>query len=311
MVFSDNALEFVSAILNGICSLYKIKKTTIVSYHPNANGLAESAVRRVLNILRKLLDSKQNNWDELCPMIQAALNTSFHPSVGDNPHFLVFLKDHRHPFEEQKMVQQRASREEFVATHMELRLKINQVVAENLRKEAERFTMRYNKLTEVAPLLPGNRVYIKRRNFGNVPKRKLAELYQGPYRIMESLQGSKFKLQHLEKDGEVVVHADNIKKVREPLVGKKKPVQKSNDTKTNFEINIPQAVETPAVTKNEPRSPSIRGTSTEQDTASTPAVRENNRPQRAPAASGSNISEHPRKDRYLLRPRKVVNYKET
>ena len=252
-LLSDNALEFVSKLLKAICDSYQIKRSTITSYHPAANGLAEATVKRVLTVLRKLINTQQNNWDLLCPLVMKALNTAYHPAVRDSPHFLVFLQDSKHPFEKDWDNGDRLSKDEFVATQLELRSRIFEVVKKNLEDEAERFTSRYNSTAMESPIRPGNRVYIKKRNFKNAPKRKLADIYQGPYRVLQDLKLSRFKLGHLEKKEELVVHADDIKKVREP--GKvKQPKQNLETSKNKRLILVPQAAKeseeaTPTITK--------------------------------------------------------------
>ena len=59
IVVSDNALEFLSKVFAELCNIFKIKRSTIVSYHPNSNGLAERTVQRILAILRKCVNAAQ------------------------------------------------------------------------------------------------------------------------------------------------------------------------------------------------------------------------------------------------------------
>ena len=273
VLLSDNALEFVSKLLKAICDSYKIKRSTITSYHPAANGLAEATVKRVLTILRKLINTQQNNWDLLCPLVMKALNTAYHPAVRDSPHFLVFLQDSKHPFEKDGSIESQQSKDDFVETQLELRRRIFEVVKKNLEDEAERFTSKYNATAIESQIRPGNRVYIKKRDFKNVPKRKLADIYTGPYRVLEDLKFSRFKLGHIDKKEEIVVHADDLKKVREPVKVERprKPVETSKQKRL---ILIPQADKTPTQ-----------------------------------AAATENKTPEGEQHQYRLRPRKLINYK--
>lgn len=242
VLLSDNAAEFISQIIDEICKSYQIRRCTITSYTPFANGIAESAVRRTLVVLRRLINPQQNNWDAYCPIIMKALNTSYLQSIGDTPHFLVFLKDPRHPFEMENTSMAVGNRGSYVASQLELRRKVSEVVKQNLEEEASKFTNRYNSRAKEPDLMLGNRVYIKKRDFRNSPKRKLADIYQGPYRIMKDLGKNRYSISHLEKPEQLVVHADNIKLVREPPVVKAKSsmIPATPSKHTNKHLVFPQ-----------------------------------------------------------------------
>ena len=217
IVVSDNALEFLSRMFQELCNMFKIKRTTIVSYHPNSNGLAENTVKRILGILRKCINVAQGeNWDLLLPQVETALNTNYHVSVGDTPHYLVFLQDKILPSElrSSKTV---PSTIDGTANFVEKQRKIYEIVEDNLERETSKFIDQKNVTVRETNILPGHRVYIKKRALKD-QQRKLAELYEGPYRVLQKLGPSKFLIKNLIDEKTLQVHSDNCKLVREPQV---------------------------------------------------------------------------------------------
>ena len=74
---------------------------------------------------------------------------------------------------------------------------------------------RVNEKAKETNTKPGQRVYIKRRALKD-QNRKLAELYEGPFRVLEKYSTNKFLLRNLLDNKELTVHSDNIKLVNEP-----------------------------------------------------------------------------------------------
>jgi putative transposase len=84
IIQSDNGSEFVNTILNHLTQTVKIDHRLTTSYHPQANGLAERSVRKVKDLLEKVLVSKKTLWDDYLPTVQLMLNnriTSIHSST--------------------------------------------------------------------------------------------------------------------------------------------------------------------------------------------------------------------------------------
>lgn len=217
VLISDNALEFTSAIVSELCKLFKIKKTEIIAYHPAANGLAESANKRILNALRVAVNKDQRNWSELLPLIQMALNTAYHDAIGDTPHFLVFLQDKITPID--LFFNEVGENEPHdYLKEMKARQKlVYRVVQENLINSQNRYTGKYNNKSKIYPIKEGGRIYLKTR----VPPklcRKLYPKYEGPYRVLKDLGAQRFLVKNLITSKEKKVHADQTKILAESFV---------------------------------------------------------------------------------------------
>ena len=143
--------------------------------------------------------------------------------------------------------------------------------AENaLREEQDKFTSRYNETASPTKVRVGYRVFVE----AIVPagkSKKLAQKYEGPYRVLKDLGKSRFVLKSLITGKERQVHADRTKIVPEdsvctklckaarlPFPAAEKIQRKKNDTRKldntfqdeldsfadNFELRIEYSTET-------------------------------------------------------------------
>ncbi len=86
VLLSDNGTEFRNEILQGICTQYNIKHTYTVAYHPSLNGLVERANRKILEVLRPVVNSLHDDWEDWLPHVGACINSSMCESTGKSPH---------------------------------------------------------------------------------------------------------------------------------------------------------------------------------------------------------------------------------
>ena len=218
VIVSDNAGEMVSDVVKGLCEIYQIRKCSVVSYHSAANGLIERANAKILSVLRKIISANQRDWDVVLPLVQIALNTSFHSSVGDNPHFLVYLNDKKLPFEIWSENVSYSCVNDYVVAMLNRRQHIYESVQKHLAEAAESFTSEYNKTARKSKIIEGSRIYLKRRTLNKNLKQKLAPIYDGPYRVLKDLKSGRYKITHIYSGREYVVHSDHCRLVQEPRV---------------------------------------------------------------------------------------------
>ena len=96
---SDNALEFVSSVIKELCSLYKVNKMEVTPRTPHANGVVERLNKTIVAILKTLINESQTDWDRHLFLTAAAINASYHQSLGDTPFFTLFGFDKRIPLD--------------------------------------------------------------------------------------------------------------------------------------------------------------------------------------------------------------------
>ena len=215
IILSDNGKEFVNDIMDKLCSLYSIKNGTITSYCPFANGLVENANKRILAVLKTAVSRSYKDWDNLLPYVQSALNTAYHPSVGDSPHYLLFLNDKVLPFEKilEKVNQPNyGGQSDYIESMLNNQKIAYQAVEENLIEETEKFTYKFNKKATSKNIVVGNRVFIRRRES---KIKKFDQKFIGPFRVMIDKGRGRYLVRNIKTGEELVVHEGDIKRVGE------------------------------------------------------------------------------------------------
>ncbi len=64
VTLSDNGAVFRNAVVSEICSQFGIKQTFTAVYHPASNGLVERANRKILEVLRPIVNEFLDNWED-------------------------------------------------------------------------------------------------------------------------------------------------------------------------------------------------------------------------------------------------------
>lgn len=76
-----------------------VTRVNILPYRPQSNGITERLKSSILSLMRSLVDKASNTWDESLLMIQSCINGTFHSSIGESPHFLLYGTDKRLPYD--------------------------------------------------------------------------------------------------------------------------------------------------------------------------------------------------------------------
>ena len=61
--------------------------------------MSERLNRTIINMLRPLAHAGRNDWCELIPAVQGAINGTYHTSLGDSPDFILSGYDKRMPYD--------------------------------------------------------------------------------------------------------------------------------------------------------------------------------------------------------------------
>ena len=86
-IITDNASYRVQGNFPKLCEFWGIKLTPVTAYHPQANGIAESKVKALKNLIRALVKENHSNWDQFLPYALFSFNTSFNHTIGCSPFF--------------------------------------------------------------------------------------------------------------------------------------------------------------------------------------------------------------------------------
>ena len=87
---SDQGANFVSAVIQSLCSRPGIKRTPSTLYHPQGNGQVERFNRTLEAMLSKVVAEHQKDWDEHLQTVLFAYRTAVHDSTGFTPFSVMF-----------------------------------------------------------------------------------------------------------------------------------------------------------------------------------------------------------------------------
>ena len=85
-ILSDNGLQFCSKLSHTVYQLQGVWKiATTSSYHPNGNVGVEGVNRTMAQVLAKVVNELQNNWEVQLPHVDFACNNSVSTATGLAP----------------------------------------------------------------------------------------------------------------------------------------------------------------------------------------------------------------------------------
>ena len=96
-IVTDNGTEWLNQFFEELCKLFEIKKINICAYHPSSNGQTERYNRSIIQIIRSIT-SAVDGWADALDTATMALNSAYHPAIGDTPYYVMFKQDQRLPF---------------------------------------------------------------------------------------------------------------------------------------------------------------------------------------------------------------------
>ena len=91
---TDRGSEFVNKFSVALCQLVGTVHSRSTAYHPQSDGQTERMNRVLEDMLGHYVNPKQDNWDELLPAAEFAVNNAFQESIQDTP---FYLNNGRHP----------------------------------------------------------------------------------------------------------------------------------------------------------------------------------------------------------------------
>ena len=171
--------------------------------------------------LRIIVSENPNVWPDALPLATFVLNSAFNVSVGESPHFLVFLQDAQMPYSNflnisLKPIYNVQNYRDFLCS---LIRSVSKSVQSSLQRMTENhkrtYNLRFN--TQETTIREGDRVYCKCLQ----PRTsKMQERYQGPYRVLAKSADSFTLLNLFDKVSKVhasYVISPRLEPIRDPI----------------------------------------------------------------------------------------------
>ena len=86
------AQRFVPKLQSAAAKFFDWRHVYVLPYSAQANGTAESSVKRIAALLQRQC-ADQTNWHRLLPSSQLLLNTTTHTSLGVSPYMALFGRE--------------------------------------------------------------------------------------------------------------------------------------------------------------------------------------------------------------------------
>jgi transposase InsO family protein len=188
---SDNGSEFVNQINHALLKIMGIDHRLTTPYHPRANGLAERNVRKVKDLLPKLIAGQTPLWDVSLPMAQLQLNcriTSIHNSTPFSlfygrsfPGLTDFSSAESHLLNEKQALK----RLEYL-TNL-----VYPAISEKAKATQQKMISAFNKAHRLIEFPTGSYVMVK----DPVASTPLDPKYDGPYKVVRRTPRGTYVLQ--------------------------------------------------------------------------------------------------------------------
>ncbi|XP_047471352.1 uncharacterized protein LOC125026795 [Penaeus chinensis] len=153
---SDNGTEFVNQVL--------------------------ASLTQQLNVTQ-LVDDSKYDWNVLLPTVQSAINSTYHSSLGDSPHFLLTGQDKRLPYELLEMKPRPLYADNYADYLVSRQQRAFQQAKVFLTRSRDRIIEYQHKIARAKTIGVGSLVFRKAHVHGTI-RPKLSPLFVGPYRVL-------------------------------------------------------------------------------------------------------------------------------
>jgi hypothetical protein len=175
------------------------KQVLSTAHHQQTDGQSERKIQELQAYYRHFLDYDQENWIELTPIAQYALNDVINATTGETPNFILYGTT-RSKTENLQEGGTSLQTEKMRAIHQQIQLDTEW----NHHKARQYYD---EKRKESISLKPEDYVYLKRRTIGrnefNIrTKRKSSKLdcvHLGPFKVTDKLGNDNYRLQLPER----------------------------------------------------------------------------------------------------------------
>mmetsp|Transcript_18225 Transcript_18225/g.23573 ORF Transcript_18225/g.23573 Transcript_18225/m.23573 type:complete len:1805 (-) Transcript_18225:1615-7029(-) len=217
LIICDNVSYQVGGQFKETCHTMGIQMRPVTTYHPQANGIAESKVKALKNLLRSLSHINPDGWEAILPLALFAYRSAFHKALGDKPFYLEHGRDPVMPGNLSLGLQNRRSRYDNRDLRMftvELQQRMEHafdLTARNLQITQDSYMQR-----DVPDYFNvGDQVLVFHPSVGKNESKTFKQWWRGPYVITERISPVLFRVQNLVDANDVQsVYAARLKKRR-------------------------------------------------------------------------------------------------
>lgn len=194
-IVSDRGSVFISRFWTTLTSLLSIKRNLSTSFHPQTDGQTERTNQTLEHFLRTYTNHHQDNWVDILPIAEFTYNNSLHSSTKTTPFFA------NYSFHPNLSFSNSSSPDLFTPAidYSKSLQSIHSSLKSNLAKSNEALKKFYDKKTIPPPDFKINDLVWLSSKFINTtrPSKKLDLKRLGPFKILEKIGSSAFRLELL------------------------------------------------------------------------------------------------------------------
>lgn len=196
-IVSDRGTQFVSTLWKRVCQLLGITRRLSTAYHPETDGATERMNQTVETYLRTFTNGSQDNWADLIPMAELAINNRDAHSTGVSPFFLTHgyhveplqleeaprnIQEPRGPIQQADLiVRQLREAREWAQTSMAVAQQEQEEAANRTRQQAPQFRV-------------GDKVWLDLRNVRTTRPSKKLDWKNAKYTVTEVVGSHSYRL---------------------------------------------------------------------------------------------------------------------
>jgi hypothetical protein len=213
-VISDEGGEFnAEEICKELYEVFKIKKFTTTSYHPQANGQCERFNRTMSGMLAKYIDDEQSTWEKYVSTCVLEYNCSKHSTTRESPYFMVFEQEPRLPLD---LALSQEEKEMIVENDPRIKERIAKAIVrikESQKQSKERYDQnRTDEKFKVGEFVLWRQQPTTNKELGE--HKKLMSPWRGPVCIARDLGENKYVIVD-DESASKIINVRNLKKYRE------------------------------------------------------------------------------------------------
>jgi transposase InsO family protein len=213
VLLTDQGTNFLSRFFRSLCRLLEIEKIQTTAFHPESNGALERSHRQLGEFLRHYIDKDQTNWDVLAPFAQFCHNTSKCRTTGHTPYEVLFGRKPEIPSALKLPTKVNYTYDDLISEIKNNFRSIYDSARQNLEQSKQETKEQCDKKTKIKNFKIGDTVVLRNQNARPGRSKKLEELWNEPYKVLEKINEVNYKI----KKGrhEQVVHANRLKPFEE------------------------------------------------------------------------------------------------
>ena len=222
-LISDRDVKFTSAFWKELYKRVGTKLSFGYSYHQRFDGQTEVMNRVIKEILRCYIDLGQTNWVENLQDVVQAINNSIGVVSGYSPNEVYYGRKHMRPVD---LRYQHVTSSPSVDAFLKETEHKRHVATEVVRKAIVSYTCQFNKRTPILAIDPritvGSLVFVNAQNIvppnlRGRPSKKMGVKRAGPFKVLERISRTGFRLEMPGYRVHKVFHAHSLTPFEESL----------------------------------------------------------------------------------------------